>query len=54
MTLEAKRVREKSTLAVRRPRPISLVLGDCNLLGEIFLCLGFAIDLVHVATVNRH
>ncbi|CAN6237882.1 unnamed protein product [Urochloa humidicola] len=47
--MEAKRGTEKSTLAAA----ISVVLGDCDLLGEIFLRLGFPTDLVRAAAVCR-
>ncbi|KAF8754017.1 hypothetical protein HU200_011542 [Digitaria exilis] len=48
---EAKR--ERSTLAAASAAAISLVLGDCDLLGEIFLRIVFPTDLVRAAAVCR-
>nr|CAB3449640.1 unnamed protein product [Digitaria exilis] len=50
---DAKRERGKSTLAAASAAAISLVLGDCDLLGEIFLHLAFPTDLVRAAAVCR-
>ncbi|CAN6272353.1 unnamed protein product [Urochloa humidicola] len=51
--MEAKRGIEKSTIAAASAAAISVVLGDCDLLGEIFLRLGFTTDLVRAAAVCR-
>ncbi|CAL4888399.1 unnamed protein product [Urochloa decumbens] len=51
--MEVKRKREEFTLAAASAAAISLVLGDCDLLGEIFLRLGFPTDLVRAAAVCR-
>ncbi|CAN6251256.1 unnamed protein product [Urochloa humidicola] len=51
--MDAKRKREEFTLAAASAAAISLVLGDCDLLGEIFLRLGFPTDLVRAAAVCR-
>ncbi|CAL4888403.1 unnamed protein product [Urochloa decumbens] len=51
--MEAKRGIEKSTIAAASAAAISVVLGDCDLLGEIFLRLGFPTDLVRAAAVCR-
>jgi len=45
--------REKSTLAAASAAAISVVLGDCDLLAEIFLRLGLPTHLVRAAAVCR-
>ncbi|RCV06017.1 hypothetical protein SETIT_1G129800v2 [Setaria italica] len=51
--MEAKREIEKSTLVAASTAMILLVFGDCDLLGEIFIRLGFTTDLVRAAAACR-
>ncbi|WVZ76815.1 hypothetical protein U9M48_024746 [Paspalum notatum var. saurae] len=51
--MDPKRETVQSTLAAAPAAAISLVLGDVDLLGEIFLRLGFPTDLVRAAAVCR-
>ncbi|CAN6237883.1 unnamed protein product [Urochloa humidicola] len=51
--MEAKGEIEKSGLAAASAAAVSVVLGDSDLLGEIFLRLAFPTDLVRAAAVCR-
>ncbi|CAL4888902.1 unnamed protein product [Urochloa decumbens] len=51
--MEVKRKTEEFTLAAASTAAISLVIGDCDLLREIFIRLGFPTHLVRAAAVCR-